>query len=409
MIKKIVNDPLVRGSVVLMIAFGAFNVLNFVFHIAMARSLTTVDYGILATLFSIMYTMSFFAESIQTIIAKYSSAQNSDGKIAALLRKSLYRARYPSVIAFLAYLAISLVLASILEIPLGLLALNGLMIFGAFYLPITRGILQGRRKFRALGGSMIIEASIKIILAIVLVWAGWHVYGALIGTILGALGAYLVSIFTLRSLSRTPEEPTEISHIYAYSKSTFIIIMGLMLFYGLDIILARALFDSTQAGVYSIASILAKTIFLGTQPISKAMFPLTAESSSRINNKKRLLIKAVSLFAPIMVVALLIFYFFPQFVLYVFSGRDIPDAAKILFLLGLGASLISLSNLLLLYRISQNTVRGSILIFIPVALQLIALPLFSDSIISFSIAFVMTCVVLFVISVIMTIINPSAR
>ena len=409
MIRKIVNDPLVRGSVVLMIAFGAFNVLNFVFHIAMARALTTVDYGILATLFSIMYVMYFFAESIQTIIAKYSSAQNSDGKIAALLRKSLYKARYPSVIAFLAYLAISLVLASILEIPLGLLALNGLMIFGAFYLPITRGILQGRRKFRALGGSMIVEAGIKIILAVVLVWAGWHVYGALVGIILGALGAYIISVLTLRSLSRTPEEPADTAHIYTYSKSTFVIIMGLTLFYGLDIILARALFDSTQAGIYSIASVLAKTIFLGTQPISKAMFPLTAESSSQDHNKKRLLIKSMSLLVPVMVIALLIFYFFPHFILSIFSGREIPDAAKILFLLGIGASLISLSNLLLLYQISRNAVRGSILIFIPVALQLIVLPLFSDNIIRFSIAFVMTCLTLFVISVIMTAINPSAR
>ena len=56
-----VNRGVVKGSLILLIAFNVFNGLNFVFHFFMARMLSVSDYGILATLFTITYVLAVFS------------------------------------------------------------------------------------------------------------------------------------------------------------------------------------------------------------------------------------------------------------------------------------------------------------------------------------------------------------
>lgn len=400
------DDPLVRGSIVLVAAFGIFNVLNFAFHIVMARSLETADYGVLATLFSIMYIMGFFTESIQTVIAKYSTAQKSDGKVASLLRRSLHRVGKPALILFGCYLVAAFALSPLLEIPWFLIAVNGLMIFCAFYLPVTRGVLQGKRRFGALGLNMIVEGAVKIIIASLLVFIGWRVYGALIGTILGAAGAYVMSLFSLREIRKVKEEHADASNIYSYGKPAFILIMGLMIFYSLDVILAKLFFDSTTAGMYAIASVLAKTIFLGTQPISKAMFPLAAEDEAGAEKgKKKILFKALYIIVLLIAVALALFYIAPRFIIDIFSGKDIVEAAAILLPLGAGFSFVSVSNLLILYHLSRKSVRYSWLIFIPVVVQAFLLFTFSSSLAQFAMAFMGASAVLLIVTLSMVVIG----
>ena len=49
------NKSLLKGSLVLLIAFNLYNLLNFIFHFGMARLLSVADYGILLTLYSMIY------------------------------------------------------------------------------------------------------------------------------------------------------------------------------------------------------------------------------------------------------------------------------------------------------------------------------------------------------------------
>src|SRR3989344_3818740 len=129
------NKKLLSGSLILMIYFNVYNALNFVFHIIMARLLSTSDYGILATLFSIIYALSIFSESIQTILVKYTTEESDKGKIKNILYRSLKRAFVISSIIFVLYAILSIPMSSFLKISYLLLLFNGLMVFGAFILP----------------------------------------------------------------------------------------------------------------------------------------------------------------------------------------------------------------------------------------------------------------------------------
>jgi O-antigen/teichoic acid export membrane protein len=55
----------------------------------MARMLSIIDYGILAALYAIIYILGIFIESIQTVMMKYSSGENDNGRLKSLLKKTL--------------------------------------------------------------------------------------------------------------------------------------------------------------------------------------------------------------------------------------------------------------------------------------------------------------------------------
>jgi O-antigen/teichoic acid export membrane protein len=381
------NKSLIGGSLILLISINFFNFFNFVFQLSMARMLTIAQYGILASLFSIIYIFGFFMESIQTIVAKYTAKEKEKEKLKNILKRTSKKAWGTSLIFFTLYLLIAIPLTFLLKISYPLLALTGLSVFIVFFLPITRGIMQGEKKFKSLGGNMVIEATMKLVLGIFFVYVGWQVFGAILGVILGAVIAFLLSFTSILDVMRSSEKKSNTKNIRGYSKQTFVIIFTIMVFFSLDVIMAKILFTDEIAGAYAIASVLAKIIFFGTLPISKAMFPLSAENKKEKGSSNVFANSIVILFLAIFA-SLTVFYFFPSLIIGIFSGKIIPESASILFLLGIAMSLISLANLNLLYKLSREKVSGYQYLPIFILVEIALLFFFSASLLQFSIAFI---------------------
>jgi len=393
-----INKTLVGGSLILLIAFNIYNLLNFVFQFSMARFLSVENYGILATLFAMVYIFDVFKESIQTVITKYSSKEKNLGKLRDIFNRSTNKALLISSIVFISYLMVSLLLSPLLKIDYSLLALNGLLIFTSSLIPISRGIMLGRKMFRSLGLNMIIESTIKLILAIFLVLIGWAVYGAIAATFIGALFAFLFSLPALRNITKAKRARAKTLGIYSYSIPVFFITAVIIIFYSLDVIIAKIVFSSQVAGYYALASILGKTIFWGTQPISRAMFPLSAENKS----KKNLFSSAFAMLLSLIIVALLLFNFFPDMILSVFSGKEqLSQASSILFLVGLAFSIQSIANLILLYKLSLGKVKRYLYFILFILIEVILLLVFSSSLSIFSLAYIAASLILLIGSIIL--------
>jgi len=383
-----IHKSLWKGSITLLIAFNLFNFFNFVFHFSMARLLTVAEFGILSALFAIIYILSGFSESIQVVISKYSTKEKNKGKIKNVLRRALRKSFLVAILLFIIYLVIAVIISYLTKINYFLIALTGLIIFVAFLVPITRGILQGKKRFKALGVNMISEALIKLILAIALVLIGWKVYGAIIGTLVGGFAAFALSFIKIKDIIKTKEQKTTTKDIYNYATPSFFIVLTILFFYSIDVLIARIFFTADIAGAYAIASILAKTIFFGTYPISKAMFPLTVES--KLKKSENIFINALVIMLFGIIVALIIFYFFPGLIILIFSGKVIPLAAQILFYLAIATSLISLTNLILLYKLSLGKVRGYPYLIVFILIEIFLLSYFSANVLQFSIAFIVS-------------------
>ena len=179
------NKSLIKGSLVLLIAFNLFNLLNFIFHFSMARLLTVTEFGVLSALFSIIYILSGLSESIQIISTKYSAKEKNNSVMKNFLKRALKKAFLIGIIMFAAYLIIAIFISHLTKINYFLVALTGLIIFSVLLSPISRGVLQGKKRFRDLGINMVAESIIKLVLAVVLVFLGWKVFGAITGALIG--------------------------------------------------------------------------------------------------------------------------------------------------------------------------------------------------------------------------------
>ena len=78
MFKKYLSSELGKGAIILFVTMNIFNVLNYLFHFAMAREwmLGPEGYGTLAVLMSIIYIYGIPTEAIQNIITKLTSKLN---------------------------------------------------------------------------------------------------------------------------------------------------------------------------------------------------------------------------------------------------------------------------------------------------------------------------------------------
>ncbi|MEK6825869.1 MAG: oligosaccharide flippase family protein [Nanoarchaeota archaeon] len=381
------NKPIVRGSIILLVTFGIFNILNYIFHFTMLHLLTVAEYGVVATLFSFIYIFGIFTESIQTVVTKYTSNEKNEGKLKNIIKRASRRAFFVSFLFFSAYLLISLVLSPLLKIPYGLLAVTGIIIFTSFLLPITRGVMQGRQRFTALGRSMVLESVVKLALGILLVYGGWKVYGAMIASVLGVVLALVFSFFDreIRTIFASKEKTAPTPQIWKYSLPVFILTFTVLAFYSIDVFIAKVVFDADTAGYYALAAIIAKTIFFLTYPIGKAMFPLSAEGSGKKNPGT--FKHAIILLLLCIVAALLFIYFFPELLIWISSGKSAPLSISILFILSIGTSALALSNMTILYKLSQGNVRGYGFALAFLALEILLLLLFSANIQQFALAF----------------------
>ncbi|MFH1802119.1 MAG: oligosaccharide flippase family protein [archaeon] len=396
-----IEKGLMKGSFVLLIAFGLFNLFNLLFQVSMVRMLNVVDYGTLAALFSVSYMFGIFTESIQTVITKYTSTEANSGRIKNILRKSLKKSFVLSILFFILYLIVSIPLTFILDVDYLLLAFNGLFIFSAFLMPITKGVLQGRKMFFGLGANLVLEALSKLLLSILLVYAGWRVYGALAGTFIAFVIAFILCFVQLRKIMKSKEGKSKTEGIYVYARPAFVITTVILIFYTIDIFIAKIVFSPELAGKYAMAAVLSKSIFWGTLPVAKAMFPLSSDNHSKKRRSGNLFLNAFLLVMFLVIVALFLFYFFPDQIVYLFRGSVIPESAKILFLLGLAISLTSVANLILLYKLSLGRVGGHRYLLGFLLLEVALFFYFSTSLWEFSISFVISSVVLLVGSIIL--------
>ena len=66
LIKKLINHPLFSGSAIVFVGNMTANVVNYLYHLIMGRMLGPVEYGVLASLYSVLYLVGIIPSSAAT-------------------------------------------------------------------------------------------------------------------------------------------------------------------------------------------------------------------------------------------------------------------------------------------------------------------------------------------------------
>lgn len=382
---KLIGKKLFLGSLILLIGFNLYNFLNFLFQFVVARALSAADYGLLATLFSMAYLVGVISDSFQTVIAKYVADKQTE-RTVSVLRKYFKDILTFIVGMWIVYLAAIYPLSSALNIPMSLLVVNGFVFTFTLLLPGFRGVLQGKKRFGLLSGSLAIESSLKVLCALIAIYGGFHLLGVM-GSVVCGLGlALAASYLFIKPYIRKTSDKFRVDDFYSQTGPILFATFVIVAIYSIDVILARAFFSEEVAGSYAVMSLLGKSIFWAVLPISKVMFPESVERSGK-GEANGLLKKPIIAVCIMCSLILLVYLAFPETVFWIISGEESVIAPRALFFVGMGMSLLALSNLILFHKLGVGKIRRYKLLPVIVIVYAGILYAFSFNIYSFIAAF----------------------
>lgn len=384
---EIFKHRLFKSSFTLLLGTLIGSVFSYLFTFAMARTLGPSDYGVLASLLSFFYIAASATGVITTVSNRFTSqfeATKQTDKILGLwtyLSKRLFI--LGTIIALLIFM-LSPQIARFLNIS-GTSSFIPLVftLIVYFLIPVNRGILLGKQKFADFTFNGIVETFFKLLLALVFVWAGMKVFGAMLGVFLGALSAYLVSFLPLKQIFKSTKSVFESKkHLKNYSLQVLAAVVLTTVLLNVDVILVKHFFAAEPAGKYAALSAAGKIVFLLNASVSGAMFPLISERFEKGSKHWRLLLGSLLLILAISVLVLAVYFVAPALVIRILFGSQFVDISSHLAIFGFAVLIYSLMFALVQYFLSTRQKFFLLPLSLVVALQLILLWIYHDSIIS---------------------------
>lgn len=277
--RKLRGNQFLMGSLVMVIGSNLYNGGQFIYHFLGGRLLGKSQYGDLAAIISILGIIGIVMLSVNLTIVKYIATSESEEDVKNFSRWAHYWALMIGIALAIIVVLLTPFLATTLQISdTRALYLLAPIVFSYILVVVLRSMLQGMMKFQWYVSSMITEAAAKIIFTIIFVVAGFALFGAVIGTLLGVCASYAVGYYSMRSyIAGKRGKRPDILPLMRYSVPTFLQGLALTSMYSTDLLLVKHYFSPQEAGLYAALAILGRVVFFGTMPVTQVMFPAVAK------------------------------------------------------------------------------------------------------------------------------------
>jgi O-antigen/teichoic acid export membrane protein len=378
------ENTLVRGSAFMFGATLLWHASNFIFNSVSARVLGPSDYGSLAAVIALFYLASPIFFSVQTVASRITTGlgvRGEWGRIRGLV--GYYNVR----VAFMGLLAAGTValgshtLATVLHfssaLPIALL--GGLLPLG-LVTHVQRGVLQGTQQFGRYAASALVEASVKIAGALVLLTWLWPSVEAAIMAILAGFVLALVANYGLLAFLPKGGEHRPIAHPYRYSAVTLVCLGLLALLFSIDILAAKRYLDPEDAGLYAAISLCGKTVFFATSAVSWVMFPVFSVQQESGRDSRKHLTRALGFVFGISAAAIALYFLAPWLIVTPLFGTRYAAAGSYIGWMAIAATFYAAAYLTSLYLLSQNVATGAAVLGVVALMQLAGLEAFHASI-----------------------------
>ncbi len=375
---KMLSHQLIRGSLIIVLGSTIVNIGNYVFHLLTGRLLGPTQYGVLESIISSLYILGIIPLALGITVVKFvSQFPGSENKEEARVFF-----RWLNVKLLVLGSVISLVLLFLVPIWSSFLKLtdNLPLIFAILTFPFlllatsARSFLQGILNFFGYSVSVIFEVVVKIILAVIFIFLGWSVSGAVGAMLLGLVVAYLITLYLLREINSPKKVKSEFKQgkkFLKYSLPVTISILSITSLYTVDIILVKHFFNAFDAGIYAAVSILGKIIYFAPASLVSVMFPLVSSRQARGEKYHGVFWLTFVLVAACSALLSSIYFFFPKLMINILFGVKYLSGASILYWFAIFISLYALCNTLLNFYLSLGKTRASLLVFVGAFLQII--------------------------------------
>ncbi|ABF43612.1 hypothetical protein Acid345_4612 [Candidatus Koribacter versatilis Ellin345] len=349
------HSRLVGGSLIMLGGMVLVSLLNFGYNIAVARMLGAAEFSQAAAAVTLLMIVSCLTLAFQMVCAKFVARNATNSEKSHVYRALLRR-------AWTAGLSIGIVLtifnrqvAAWLNMPSATLVIV-LALGMAFYVPlgVRRGGMQGVYQFRRLSLNFIIETSVKLVSAIVLVHLG---YG-----ILGAVAAISISVVAAYFLPPTPialrEQPKAgLPASFGEGIQAIIFFIGQVIINNIDILMVKHFFRPDVAGLYAAVALVGRVLYIASWQVISAMFPIAAAGRSESEGRESRMVVLIpfGFVTAMTVVFMAILGLFPQTILHLLFGAKFnTDSSNLLLLYAAATGGYALSVVLMAYEMSRR-------------------------------------------------------
>lgn len=381
--KRLISDKLFFNSAVIFFFVMIGNFFNYLFQISMSRSLSVADYGTLNSLLSLLIITGVPAGALIIFSAKNIStnlAINDVSGVKKFIKHTLARTFLYDCLLLLIFFICIPFLMEFMKVNFYLYyVMVGMAIFLIFPYSFILGGLQGSRMYLSLGLLSSISSVIRFILAVILVYAGLNVIGALLSGVISPVIIILVAVIILFSYLKHKQVTGETKHgtiDIKYDKENglkqgtpyFIFIFFILFFFtfftNIDLIVVKHFFPTYEVGIYSVADILGKIILYFPAAIVLVVFPEVSHAHATNSNTKHLLLKAI--FVTFLMCSFLeMFYIlFPDKIISFLMGVKYITSAPLLTLYGLSMFPFAFINIFINYFMAINNSKILISMFL---------------------------------------------
>lgn len=270
------RGSLASHTVVVAVALGVAQVAAYAVSVVSARALGPDGFGILAALLGILLIGSVLAMGIQAVAARrLVSLDEADRSAAA--RSMLRDGLVGGVAVAIATLAVSPLL-------MWLLRLDGwasLVLAALTFIPLTwagaqYGVAQGREAYLRLAAVYAIVGLGRGVGGVIGALATGSVLGTMAGLAMGTAVGAVAGRLVVAPLARAPRE--RLAGFFGESAHATHALLALFVLTNVDVLLARALLDAEQAGIYGVGAVIAKVAFWLPQFVGVVAFPRFADA-----------------------------------------------------------------------------------------------------------------------------------
>jgi O-antigen/teichoic acid export membrane protein len=180
--------------------------------------------------------------------------------------------------------AVALATLAISPLLVWLLRLDGwasLLLAAAAFVPLTwagaqYGVAQGRESYRRLAAVYALVGLGRGVGGVIGALATGSVLGTMAGLALGTAVGAIIGRILVAPLASAPRERLE--GFFAESAHATHALLALFVLTNVDVLLARALLDAEQAGIYGVGAVIAKVAFWLPQFVGVVAFPRFADA-----------------------------------------------------------------------------------------------------------------------------------
>ena len=328
-----------KNSLILFVLMMSANVCNYLFQIVMGNLMEVEQYAQANTVVSLVGVLSIPTTIITMISARYIALNASNGRYDRIRDVIRLMLKFASCIGLVLAIVILILLNKItilfaLDSRYDVIGALAITVVNLCY-SITSGTLQGMKHFFQYGMQSIMIAAGKLIFSIGLVLLGWKVYGIITALLLGTgiaivYGVHYMKKYILHRDEESTRHGIDLKEFLRYSFGTIVAQGCVIALTNGDILLVKAYFDDTQAGLYSSASVIGKIAMYVSTAIVATLFPMVVEKHQKGESTEKLFWKAMLYGGGMAVICAVSMVLFGKLVISLLFGERYMQAIHIL-------------------------------------------------------------------------------